>query len=1099
MPSTLPRHPAAGLLVLVGLLSAASPVRPQACNTPLVPPIDNRDGYQVLLEEAPVHPMELLADRQELWVANIPDGRVSVFSVAVPAGPRLLTEIPVGLGPVTIRRRPAGDVPVEPFPLARSLGAAFDAEAEPQPHPADGDEVWVVCQSSNSIFIVHPGTRRVLDTIRVPHEPAGLVFDEEGSRAYVTLSASNQVAEIDAATRQVLAVVEHESPVPSSSADPVHVEEPRALVLHEGQLLTLSSLSGNGTTNALQFGIGNLIADMWPFWPGTLEPPDRDVLAFPVPNPASPGTAVGWRLGTLNQDLKVLEDGRLLVSNVDLRNSQFLGEPIVQANRFVDHRLSLLFPTGGTPNPPPAVIDLNLDVDPTLLDATAAYSCAMPNEMALSSDQRYVWVACYETANTVVVDLQAGANGQVVMELTANGNQGVAPRFGPRGVVLREDAEVVYVYNRGDNTLQTFGSAVAVGGSVGPLSTVSIGFDVSPPGVIAGRRHLTNAKNSAFGTASCNTCHPDGHADQVAWDLGDFTGDLPTNPFPRDAKQLKVTQSLRGIEETPPFHWRGDRTDLAAFNPAFAGLLGGQQLSAAQVDELETFVFRLSHPPNWRQAIDRQYTQAAQIGFNCYSTKNSDTTATNTVGGTISAPCIRCHGMDGASGTSNQVVNDGLADDPTQLRGMSDKTSDTALVAGFALPAGGWGFANTGQFDTTFEFVDTFFPALTATEKGQVDQFLIEFDSGLAPTTHYAWTLRQANAGTFPPDPFLLINGANNGDNDLIVRGWIDVGAGPQRIGMLFNPRTQQFDTDTPGVGPFTPLQLDNLAAAGNGVFTWIGTPVLSGFRLALDREMDFLLDGRERALGTSLTTADSDGDGFPDGYEVRLGSNPLLAGSVPAPEFVAPQFTSLAISWNNSNVAKVRWSTDEESMSRVRVFQGGTLVWSDEDRVFKRGHVMVARGMVPAQSYRIEVETEDPAGNMAVASIPLTQQAHLFQSSHLQVTTLTQLGINGNGTVNYRVDFTVVDETGSLLANPTVTFDVVEWTPGAGNVTQIGLATTGSSGPGNANRVFTSQLTQGSGGTLEVVGRSVADPSNRLHFHPLDGQFGFWAQVMLP
>lgn len=61
------------LCLCLGLSIPAASFAQQTCTTPTPPPIDNRDGYLVLLEEAPVHPMEPLFQRNELWVANIPD------------------------------------------------------------------------------------------------------------------------------------------------------------------------------------------------------------------------------------------------------------------------------------------------------------------------------------------------------------------------------------------------------------------------------------------------------------------------------------------------------------------------------------------------------------------------------------------------------------------------------------------------------------------------------------------------------------------------------------------------------------------------------------------------------------------------------------------------------------------------------------------------------------------------------------------------------------------------------------------------------------------------------------------------------------------
>ena len=51
-------------------------------------------------ETALVHPMRVSADGSLLFVANAPDNRLEVYSLADPANPLLLRVIPVGLEPV---------------------------------------------------------------------------------------------------------------------------------------------------------------------------------------------------------------------------------------------------------------------------------------------------------------------------------------------------------------------------------------------------------------------------------------------------------------------------------------------------------------------------------------------------------------------------------------------------------------------------------------------------------------------------------------------------------------------------------------------------------------------------------------------------------------------------------------------------------------------------------------------------------------------------------------------------------------------------------------------------------------------------------------
>src|SRR5207253_393344 len=144
-------------------------------------------------------------------------------------------------------------------------------------------------------------------------------------------------------------------------------------------------------------------------------------------------------------------------------------------------------------------------------------------------------------------------------------------------------------------------------------------FNPEPRSVVVGRPFLYDARlTSAHGDSACFSCHIFGDFDSLAWDLGD-PDDIVTpipGPFTIDPATIArisggaplvdiplkgpmTTQSLRGLANHGPMHWRGDRTggtdatrlnvvpsaqpntgsfDEAAaftkFNVAFAGLLG---------------------------------------------------------------------------------------------------------------------------------------------------------------------------------------------------------------------------------------------------------------------------------------------------------------------------------------------------------------------------------------------------------------------------------------------------------------------------------------------------------------------------------------------
>src|SRR5206468_4830227 len=93
-----------------------------------------------------------------------------------------------------------------------------------------------------------------------------------------------------------------------------------------------------------------------------------------------------------------------------------------------------------------------------------------------------------------------------------------------------------------------------------------------PVSVVNGRRFLYDANlTSSNGEASCSSCHVFGDFDSLAWDLGNPDAAVLDNQNPlrpglggdpdfHPMKGPMTTQSLRGMANHGPMHWRGDRT-----------------------------------------------------------------------------------------------------------------------------------------------------------------------------------------------------------------------------------------------------------------------------------------------------------------------------------------------------------------------------------------------------------------------------------------------------------------------------------------------------------------------------------------------------------
>ncbi|MSR46624.1 MAG: hypothetical protein EXS13_06120 [Planctomycetes bacterium] len=1088
--TTLATSLSTSLATTLLIATFAAPSRAQTAGT------DNRDGSYVNFEESPVHPVELLAEHDELWVANVAAGTVSVFKASALL---LLDEIQVGMGPVTVRRRPKSE------------------------------ELWVTCASSGAIFVLDRGSRSVLDSFmpgqatlttsgafEIPVEPSGLVFDIAGDKAYCTLSLVNQVVEIDAAQRAVVRRLEFGTKFPNPLNSPlVHAEEPRALLLDGNQLFVLAFESGNGTTANAKL-LSSTMVDMWDLTlnppPGTgpfPPPPDRDLLAFDLASGATDATIALWRMGTLCFDVKKVPArgaARFVVSNVDA-NNMLEGEHQFPQGGIARHRLTIA--TTGSAVIPQAttVIDLNDPASRHPLLPLSKALFAVPNEIALTANGQLLFCCCYDTRNTAVVDL---ASGTVIASLAASG-------FGPRGLALDEASERLWVFNRADATLDQFDlTQVAAGAVITPLASLPVGFDPTPAVIRNGRLVHIDASNSGTGTQSCNTCHLDGHADRIAWSLGEFTGTLTDAlKVDKDDKKVKVTQSLRGLEETAPFHWRGDRVDLDAFKPAFIGLLGGAEPSVVEFRNFQSYVFSLAMPANPGQLPTRELSTAS--GADATKGRAAFLQLPVTRVALDTAPpftdrrlaCADCHNLTGFNGATNQIFNDVtlpvVADNPAHLRGLFDKDSDDVNYRAMTFnsvnlngldrtPATGFGMANNGFADGLKHFVIENFTA-SDSAKQAITAFVAEFDSGTAAAAMWSYTLTPAKSGLPAATPVatFLQPQATAGNCDLAVHAFLP-GSPRPRIGFRFDPASQLFEPDSVTLAPQSLAQLDALAQLG-GVLVFLGVPVGTGGRVGIDRDGDFLRDGDE--IITSPTDSDSDDDSYPDGYETDHGSNPADNASWPS-NGVAPTITAAQLVFENSVLAKFRWTTSSEATSRIRLRDPatGALIATFSERRFERQHVMVVRKLKPGTQYLAEIDGTDANGNVAtISSITFQAGAHVFQSVHSDVVVLASQGTLPSNKEDLLATFTVRGEDGALIDGATVTGRFIEWIDGQA-ASETRFMTAAPSVGGVATAAYVTLNDDGSLAFVEVVVDSISTTANELHFHPHETDFSDKVQL---
>ncbi|MCE9592686.1 MAG: hypothetical protein K8S98_00695 [Planctomycetes bacterium] len=764
----------------------------------------------VHFENAQVHPLRASSDGTRLFVCNTADDRLEVYSLTDIDRPVLIRDIPVGLEPVSVT-------------------------------PRTSDEVWVANGLSDSVSIVSIELGAVIATLRVVDEPSDIAF--ANGRAFVTAAAKDEVHVFDATTRALLAKI------------PISAKDPRALAVRGNSVYVLSQRSGNDTTLvpyaqapapplptnpnlplAPQQAV--IVAEDDPAWASvvTWTLPDRDV--FELDATTLTVAKVFTALGTSNFDLVAHPNtNELFIANTDARNLVRF-EPNLRGHA-IDSRVTRLVATA---TPTKTVFDLNPGVNYAQLPNSTALANALaePTGLALDANAGRLYVAAQGTDRIGVLSLAGSILSRIEVGDTPGALVDSKTKRGPRALALHPTAARLYVLNRLSNSLAVIDTQLLAKIREQPLA-----HDPLPTNVSLGRRFLYDAKRSGNGTLSCAACHVDGDVDGLAWDLGDPNGVMEAPPPNQPAAVLMhpmkgptTTQSLRGLD-TPPFHWRGDRENLLAFNGAFASVLGGAQLGASDLNLLFDFLVATKFPPNPRENLDRTLKTAPAganeaAGFAAFQFMVPS-----------SGSCASCHALP--QGSNGLIIPASVLQEPQQMKipQLRNLYRKVGKPSGTATGKSGFGFVHDGSLPNLNAFLaQPVFSIWPADTKDDLVEFLLAFDTGVAPTVGYQVTLDATTAGgaTTASDCALLESQAALGNCELVAKGVLF----GEPHGLVYDTATARFTSDRTGLGPFTVAQLKSQALGGSAVWTLTGVPLFSGVRIGVDRDQDGVKDGDE-------------------------------------------------------------------------------------------------------------------------------------------------------------------------------------------------------------------------------------------------------------
>jgi YVTN family beta-propeller protein len=870
-----------------------APAPAPAPQEPAPAPAPSAAGDYTLFESGQVRPLALSPDGRRLFAVNTPDNRLEIFDVTA-GGLAAAGSVPVGLEPVAVAA-------------------------------ASATEAWVVNHLSDSVSIVRldGGVPRVARTLWVGDEPRDIILAGPGHRrAFVTAAHrgqnhpdfSPQHLKRPGIGRADVWVFDVDDPGTAAGGKPLYIvnlfaDTPRALAASAdgSRVYAAAFLSGNQTTTLLNepavadakpaprenvenipqpatglivgFDGARWVDETGRDWSARVmfDLPDLDVFTLDAgaeePRILESRSGVGTVLFNLAVNPA---SGAVYASNTDARNRVRFEGPGEGATtvrgHIAENRISVLRGDQLRINRLNPHVDFSLPEGEAIPAPMKAMSLAQPMGMAVSGDGQWLYLAAFGSNRIAVIataDLEAGRyDPRKTRHIRIPGG-------GPTGVVLSPDGTTLYTVSRYDNAVS------AIDLETDAVIATRTMHSPESGAIRRGRRLLYDAElTSSNGTASCGSCHIFGDVDGLAWDLGNPDGVMVDNPNEfvplrnptqgvfHPMKGPMTTQTFRGIADSGPMHWRGDRTgqdravvrgeleslEAAAFkefNPAFVGLLGREsELAADQLQDFTDFALAIVPPPNAIRALDNSLTPDQAEGRRVFLEER-------TTGGVLT--CDHCHVLDEGArhfGTAGLMTNEGpgITEDfkVVHLRNVYTKVG----MFGESVPrpgqqavhmgdqVRGFGLLHDGGIDTVSNFLaSSVFGFASADQREQVVDFVFAFPGNLAPVVG-----QQVTIGA-DPDPVavarleLLIAraavGGSRTECDLVVKGVID---GEPRGALRRGDG--RFRTDRTADGAVTLEQLRNVAARPGQELTFTCVPPGSGQRIGLDRDRDGVLDG---------------------------------------------------------------------------------------------------------------------------------------------------------------------------------------------------------------------------------------------------------------
>ena len=899
-------------------------------------------------ESGQVRPLAMSPNKKHLFAVNTPDNRLEVFRIHR-GHLEHTASIPVGLEPVAVAARSNTEVWVVNH-LSDSVSVVTLDQHGTRGHV---ERTLLVGDEPRDIVFAGPGNKRAF--ITAAHRGQNVPFDPQ--------LTTEGVGRADVWVFDATALGNSLGGTPLTIVS-LFTDTPRALaVTPDGKRVYAAGFhTGNRTTAissvVLPFGfgpdgapgpavsaagdpvppIGTIVQWNGAHWVDALgrerdeyvkfSLPDQDV--FAIDAMASPPRQVEGPAGAFSGVGTVLfnmvvnpVNKKVYVANTEANNlDRFEGPGIFTDHSLRGHlhesRITVLGPNGGV-QPRHLNKHINYNVDGTLHlppapNAESVKSLAFPQSMAVTANGKTLYVAALGSSKVGVFSTAALENDTFVPSAA---DHIVVSGGGPTGLVLDDARDQIYVLTR-------FDDAISILDTKTRQETAHVRMhNPEPPSVVEGRRFLYDANiSSTHGDSACASCHVFGDLDSLAWDLGNPDGEMLDDPGPfrstlvnlidnnnllepvfHPMKGPMTTQSLRGMDNHGPMHWRGDRTGgndapsvqpdggsfdereaFMRFRGAFAELLGrSEPLPVEDMEKFTDFILQVTYPPNPIQPLDNALTPQLANGLAHFEGISCGIDPVCPEGDCPVLTCASCHrlepganpsspapGFFGSDGFSSFAFNFQLFKVP-HLRNLYQKVGmfGNALNPGFLLQDDahkgdqirGFGFLHDGTVDTLFRFHTgiSFSEIFTGPGNGgfplgpegdtmnrELEAFLLAFPSNLAPIVGQQITVAPSTQAAAAPRVQLLRERAEEGECDLVAKVEL-LGA---EMGFLY-VGAGQYASDRLAMPLLGQGALDALATAWSRPVTYTCAPPGSGERIGIDRDGDGFRDGDERDAGS--------------------------------------------------------------------------------------------------------------------------------------------------------------------------------------------------------------------------------------------------------